>query len=326
MNNWYEELQEPFRSFVIYEETVLGKSPKTVQEYYLDLRTFFRYILREKKMCPDSVAFDQIDISKVDLSLIASVRLPDVYNFLHFTAHERQNHAASRARKVSALRSFYKYLTVKTNQLSENPMAELDLPKQKKALPRYLNLEESIRLLQAVDGSNKARDYAIVTIFLNTGIRLSELCGINLSDIRDNQLRVTGKGNKERTVYLNEACLSALSEYRKVRPVDGVIDKNALFLSNRRTRISHQMVQNLVKKYIVKAGLDPEKYSVHKLRHTAATLMYRNGVDVRVLQEVLGHENLGTTQIYTHLDNEQLEAASQANPLSHMQPSAREKE
>lgn len=326
MNNWYEELQEPFRSFVIYEETVLGKSPKTVQEYYLDLRTFFRYILREKKMCPDSVAFDQIDISKVDLSLIASVRLPDVYNFLHFTAHERQNHAASRARKVSALRSFYKYLTVKTNQLSENPMAELDLPKQKKALPRYLNLEESIRLLQAVDGPNKTRDYAIVTIFLNTGIRLSELCGINLSDIRDNQLRVTGKGNKERTVYLNEACLSALSEYRKVRPVDGVIDKNALFLSNRRTRISHQMVQNLVKKYIVKAGLDPEKYSVHKLRHTAATLMYRNGVDVRVLQEVLGHENLGTTQIYTHLDNEQLEAASQANPLSHMHPPAREKE
>lgn len=326
MSNWYEELQEPFRSFVIYEETVLGKSPKTVQEYYLDLRTFFRYILREKKMCPDSVAFDQIDISKADLSLIASVRLPDVYNFLHFTAHERQNHAASRARKVSALRSFYKYLTVKTNQLSENPMAELDLPKQKKALPRYLNLEESIRLLQAVDGPNKARDYAIVTIFLNTGIRLSELCGINLSDIRDNQLRVTGKGNKERTVYLNEACLSALSEYRKVRPVDGVIDKNALFLSNRRTRISHQMVQNLVKKYIVKAGLDPEKYSVHKLRHTAATLMYRNGVDVRVLQEVLGHENLGTTQIYTHLDNEQLEAASQANPLSHMHPPAREKE
>lgn len=326
MKNWYEELQEPFRSFVIYEETVLGKSPKTVQEYYLDLRTFFRYILREKKMCPDSVAFDQVDISKVDLSLIASVRLPDVYNFLYFTAHERQNHAASRARKVSALRSFYKYLTVKTNQLSENPMAELDLPKQKKALPRYLNLEESIRLLQAVDGPNKARDYAIVTIFLNTGIRLSELCGINLSDIRDNQLRVTGKGNKERTVYLNDACFSALSEYRKVRPVEGVIDKNALFLSNRRTRISHQMVQNLVKKYIVKAGLDPEKYSVHKLRHTAATLMYRNGVDVRVLQEVLGHENLGTTQIYTHLDNEQLEAASQANPLSHMHPSAREKE
>ena len=277
-------------------------------------------------MCPDSVAFDQIDISKVDLSLIASVRLPDVYNFLYFTAHERQNHAASRSRKVSALRSFYKYLTVKTNQLSENPMAELDLPKQKKALPRYLNLEESIRLLQAVDGPNKARDYAIVTIFLNTGIRLSELCGINLSDIRDNQLRVTGKGNKERTVYLNDACLSALSEYRKVRPVEGVIDKNALFLSNRRTRISHQMVQNLVKKYIVKAGLDPEKYSVHKLRHTAATLMYRNGVDVRVLQEVLGHENLGTTQIYTHLDNGQLEAASQANPLSHMHPSAREKE
>lgn len=307
---------EPIRSFLIYSQTIRGRSEKTVNEYYLDLRTFFRYFIYKKNLCPKSIAFHEIDISIIDLKLIESITISDIYDFFIYLDSERKNKNRTRARKVSTLKSFYKYLTVKSGLLEKNPVADLDLPKPQHKLPVYLELPECLKLLKAVDGKNYHRDYAILMVFLNTGIRLSELVGINLTDIFENRLRVFGKGGKERIVFLNEACLDAINAYRKVRPVDGVIDKKALFLSNRRTRISHQMVQNLVKKYIEKAGLDTQRYSVHKLRHTAATLMFQNGVDIRVLKEVLGHENLGTTQIYTHLGETQLEDAAKANPLN----------
>ncbi len=305
------------RDFLNYMLVVKGKSQLTVDEYYKDLRTFFRYIKMTHKQLHDT-PFEEISILDVDLDLIASVTLSDAFEFMNYCIDERENLAATRARKSCTLRMFYKYLTNKVHLIPTNPLEELDTPKIGKSLPKYLTLEESVKLLQSVDGPYRERDYCILTLFLNCGMRLSELCNINLQDVRDdNNLHLIGKGNKERVVYLNNACISAINVYLRVRPADGVKDKNALFLSRMKKRISHRMVEELVYKYLDKAGLGGRGLSVHKLRHTAATLMYQHGqVDVRVLKDILGHENLGTTEIYTHLSSQQLEKAANANPLN----------
>lgn len=314
------------RDFLTYHETIQGHSRRTVDEYFLDLRNFFRYIKVERGKVPRSAELDEISIDDVDLELVRSVTLSDVYSYMSYLSRDRARHPnsrdsdygltpAARARKVATIRSFFKYLTNKAKLISENPMQDLDAPRLKKALPRYLDLESSIQLLESVTGPFQERDYCILTLFLNCGLRISELIGLNLSDIREDQLRVLGKGNKERILYLNSACQDAIRDWLAARNSMGVIDKNALFISQRRTRISKAAVEKLVKKYLTMAGLDSSQYSPHKLRHTAATLMLQNGVDVRTLQEVLGHENLNTTQIYAHVDNENLRSAARANPL-----------
>ena len=319
------------RDFLVYHETIRGHSKNTVDEYYLDLRTFFRFLKLSRGMVPRSTELDDISISDIDVPFIAKVTLAEVYDFLAFLSRDRIKQpnsaepefgltASSRARKIASIRSFFKYMTVTAKLLDENPVQDLDSPKLPKSLPRYLTLEESQRLLSAVDGSNKERDYCILCIFLNCGLRISELVGMNVNDYRGDNLRVIGKGNKERTVYLNDACRAALDAWLDVRRNLVPARVSAMFLSNRRTRISVDSVQVLVKKYLKKAGLDASLYSTHKLRHTAATLMLQNGVDVRTLQEVLGHENLNTTQIYTHIDNAELRTAAAANPLSHFSP------
>lgn len=240
---------------------------------------------------------------------------------MSFVSNNRSNSSYARARKVASLKSFFKYLTNKAKLIDKNPALELESPKIVKRLPRYLNIDESKQLLSSVDGQYSARDYAILTLFLNCGLRLSELVGINLNNIKNNTLTVIGKGDKERMIPLNAACIQAIDNYKKVRPVEGVKDKNALFLSERKQRISKSTVQYIVKKYITSAGLDPKRYSTHKLRHTAATLMYRYGqVDIRSLQELLGHESISTTEIYTHLDEQQLRNAVDSNPLSNFDP------
>lgn len=323
------------RDFLVYHETIQGHSRKTVDEYYLDLRNFFRYVKIEKGKAPRTAELDEIPIDDVDLDLARSVTLSDVYSYMNYLSRDRAKHANSpstgygleataRARKIAAIRSFYKYLTSKAKLISENPMQDLDSPHLKKSLPRYLNLEESEGLLDSVDGVNQARDYCILTLFLNCGLRISELIGLNVTDVRGNQLRVLGKGNKERMLYLNEACLSALSDWITERDMLTLVDQNALFvtLQNRR-RISRAAVHKLVKKHLAAAGLDSTQYSSHKLRHTAATLMLQNGVDVRTLQEVLGHDHLNTTQIYTHVDNEDLRTAARANPLGRVKKRGR---
>lgn len=305
------------RDYLVYMGTVRGKSPLTVSEYYIDLRTFFRFIKKRRGKTPPDAEFDKIDISDADLELASSVTLSDIYEYLYFLMNERGNGASARSRKISSLRSFYKYYCDKLGKIADNPTRNLETPKKKKALPKYLTLEESMDFLSSVNGPTASRDYCILTFFLNCGMRLSELVGIDLADISDNKLKVTGKGNKERTLYLNDACLIALEAYKKDRPADGLKDKNALFISRRRERISPKTVQWIVKKYLLASGLGDKGYSTHKLRHTAATLMYQNGgVDIRVLQQLLGHENLSTTEIYTHTSSKQLEKASASNPLS----------
>lgn len=318
------------RDFLTYHEAIQGHSKRTVDEYFLDLRNFFRYIKLERGLVPRNAEFDSIDIGDVDLALAGSVTLSDVYSYMNYLSRDRAQHpnsdqtgyglkASSRARKVAAIRSFYKYLTNKAKLLSENPMQDLDSPRTKKTLPRYLDLDSSLQLLESVDGPFQERDRCILTLFLNCAVRISELIGLNITDVRGDQLRVLGKGNKERVLYLNDACIDAIQNYLAVREKNA-IDRNALFLSRRRTRISKAAVEKLVKKYLMKAGLDATQYSPHKLRHTAATLMLQNGVDVRTLQEVLGHDNLNTTQIYTHVSNENLRLAAKANPLGKVKP------
>lgn len=304
--------------FLNYMSVIKNKSELTVLEYASDLRLFFRYLLIYRKKVDADTDFDSIDISKIDLDLISSVSIQDAYAFLSYCRSERKNDAASRARKASALRAYFKYMSVNTKQIDENPMQELESPKAKKALPKYLTLDESVNLLKSIDGKFKERDYCIITIFLNCGLRLSELVNLNYGDIRsDNSMRITGKGNKERIIYLNDMCVDAINEYMKVRPVDGVKDKQALFLSNRKTRISPKTVQHIVKTFLEKAGLGDQGFSTHKLRHTAATLMYQQGnVDVLLIKEILGHENLATTEIYTHIIDSQLKDAVSSNPLN----------
>ena len=318
---------EILRGFLFYHETIKGHSKKSIDEYFLDIRTFFRFLKIHKNLVPRDMPFEEISIADIGLDFVKSVTISDVYEYLAFLSRDRPKRgnsrstdfglsASSRARKIAVIRSYYKYLTLKANLLSENPVADLDSPRMKKSLPRFLSLDESVRLLDGVDGTNRERDFCILTIFLNCGLRISELAGLDLTDLHTDSIRVLGKGNKERIVFLNDACAAAINDYLTVRKNITAVDKKALFLSSRRTRISTSTIHSLVKKHLLAAGLDSTKYSSHKLRHTAATLMLKNGVDVRTLQELLGHEHLNTTQIYTHVENPSLRDAARRSPLS----------
>ncbi|RXM79461.1 recombinase XerC [Clostridium tetani] len=320
LKNIYDpELPQQLNNFLNYLTTVKERSPNTMSAYKVDLVMFFRFLKLYKTKLPKDIEFDDIDISDIDDEFIRKITLTDLYSFMVFLDNYRDNGSYAKARKVATLKSFFKFLYSKVKILEENPAIELESPKIKKRNPTYLTLEESKRLLASIDGTNKARDYCIITLFLNCGLRLSELCSIDISKIKEDTLYVIGKGNKERTIYLNKACLKAIEDYLKVRNenLDKIKDKDALFISRNNTRINKRTVEIMLKKYLKKANLDEEKYTPHKLRHTAATLMYKHGdVDIRSLQKILGHENISTTQIYTHVDNEKLREAVKLNPLS----------
>lgn len=323
----YSDCPQILREFLIYHENIKGQSQLTISEYYLDLRMFLRFIKLMRCDMPITVMLDDIDIKDIDINFIESIDTSDVFEFLSYLSNERTVNpdsaapeygisASSRARKLSAIKSFYKYLTVRTKQLPENPVADLEYPKIRKSLPKYLTFEQSAALLQAVSGQNEKRDYAILMIFLNCGIRRSELVNLNLSDVYEDRLRVVGKGNKERFVYFGSSCRKAIDAYLPERNKKVLSDNRALFGSRDGNRISVTAVHRLVKKALLQAGLDATQFSAHKLRHTAATMMLSGGVDVKTVQEVLGHENLNTTQIYTHIENTELKIAAEANPLS----------
>jgi integrase/recombinase XerD len=320
-----EKNPEYLNSFLDYSITILNKSPNSVKEYNYDLNTFLKYILYHFKMTNEK-DLKQISIRNMSLETISKITLDDIHSFLFYLTNTYNSKAATRARKVSSIRVFFNYLCNKAGLIEKNPAQNLETPKLDKRIPKYLTLDDSKKLLEAVndmDDRNKERDYAIITLFLNCGMRLSELVGINIKDINfnDQKLNVIGKGNKERTIYLNSACMNAVNKYLAVRPHDNIKydSKDALFLSERRERISNRTVQYIVKQELKRAGLDTNKYSVHKLRHTAATLMYKYGnVDIRALQELLGHESISTTEIYTHVDNSQIRNAVESNPLANI--------
>jgi integrase/recombinase XerD len=315
-------LPESVIDFLNYLETIKGKSPNTIKGYEIDLTMFFRFLKIYKGLIKDdSLEFSEIDIREIDNFFIKNIKLTDIYAFLSFTEKQRENGNYARARKVATLKSYFKFLHGKAKIIDDNPTLELESPKISKRHPIYLTLDESLNLLNSLDKENKNyyRDYCILTLFLNCGMRLSELCSIKIDKIKGDTLTIIGKGNKERTVYLNEACLKAINNYLSVRDSSKCTseDKEYLLLSSRFKPINKRTVELLVKKHITNLGLVDNKYTPHKLRHTAATLMYKHGnVDIRSLQSILGHENISTTQIYTHVDEEILRDAVKSNPLS----------
>ena len=323
----YTDCPQILRDFLTYHETIKGQSPKTISEYYLDLRMFLRFVKLMRLDMPISTRLDDISIKDITIDFISDISTSDIFDFLSYLANDRNPtpdspapdigiSASSRARKLSAIKSFYKYLTIRTKQLQENPVADLEYPKIRKSLPKYLTMEQSAALLQSVQGQNQIRDYAILMLFLNCGIRRSELVGLNITDVYEDRIRVIGKGNKERFVYFGSPCRKAIDAYMIERNKLVLTDNRALFGSRNGNRISVSAVHRLVEKALLQAGLDSTQFSAHKLRHTAATMMLSGGVDVKTVQEVLGHENLNTTQIYTHIENTELKIAAEANPLS----------
>lgn len=320
-SRYMAECPNILREYLGYMETVKGRSANTVNGYFIDLRTFFRFLLIQRGICKSN-SDTPPDIRLVDLDLIRTVTLADLFEFMNYSKSERDNSNVTRARKVSSLRQFFHYLTEISHKLDDNPAKNLSSPKLPSRMPKHLTLDQSLQLLQvAGQGKYAERDYCIITLLLNCGLRRAELAGLNRTDVRDdNTLRVIGKGNKERILYLNEACQKALAAYLPKRPLEGTKDKKALFYGHTKDRISLQGVHYIVKGYLKQVG-GAEDFSTHKLRHTAATLMYQQGgVDLLVLKEMLGHKNLGTTEIYTHTSNEQLRRAADANPLSGVKP------
>lgn len=320
--NYYNECPQFLKDFLFYLQTIVGRSEKTVYEYYLDIRTFLRHIMVSKgiyKIDNESdLDMSSISIESFSVELLKKINLSDVYEFMHYISTERDNSNETRARKVSSLKGLFRYLSTKTNYGISNPLENLEMPSTRKTLPKYLSLEQSIEILDNIDGKNKERDYCIFTIFLNCGLRLAELVSINMKDVRQSSIRILGKGNKERIIYLNDACNNAIKDYLAVRQND-TKEKDALFISRNGNRISRRRVQQIVEDNLKLIGLGDMGFSTHKLRHTAATLMFQHGnVDIRVLKDVLGHESISTTEIYTHVSNKQLEQAAKSSPLSNV--------
>lgn len=327
----YNDCPQVLRDFLSYHQTIRGQSAKTIAEYYLDLRMFLRFIKLMKNDMPYDTDLDTIPFKDCDIDFIRSITSSEIYDYLTYLANDRVKFpdtaseqagigAAARARKLSAIKSFYKYLTTRTKQLEENLVADMEYPKLRRSLPKFLTVEQSVKLLRAVDGPFARRDYAILYLFLNCGLRISELANLNLTDVSEDRVRVLGKGNKERFVYMGDGCRQAVEDYILLeRNTDGMKDPRPLFISRDHNRISTSAVHRMVKKHLLAAGIDPSQYSAHKLRHTAATLMLQGGVDVRTVQEVLGHENLNTTQIYTHIESTELKIAAMASPLSQLE-------
>ena len=328
----YFDCPRVLREFLSFHQNIMGQSAKTVSEYYLDLRMFLRYMVMIKTDLPYDTDLNTISIRDVDIEFIKSIELMDIYDFLSYLSEDRVYHtetrhpgkgidAAARARKLSAIKSFYKYLTVQTKQLDTNPVADVEFPKIRRALPKYLTVDQAKALLSSVQGRHEKRDFAILMIFLNCGIRISELAGLNFGDIYVDRLRVVGKGNKERTVYMGDAVIASIQRYNETLQENLQNDtKRPLFLSQKGGRMSTNAIHRVVKKHLAAAGLDETQFSAHKLRHTAATLMLSQGVDVKTVQEVLGHEHLNTTEIYTHIEDSSLKIAAEANPLSDFLP------
>ncbi len=312
-------------SFLDYSITILNKSPNSIKEYNYDITNFLKFIKIEFGLTKE-IDYTKIFINDLSIDYIKKISLEDIHKYISYMATILRSKPATRARKISTIRIFFKYLSLKANLINVNPAQNLETPKLGKRMPKYLTLDESKKLLESAssdDNRNAKRDYAIITLFLNCGMRLSELVNINIKDITfsEAKLNVIGKGNKERAIYLNTSCINALNDYLTERPKEGIKydSKDALFLSERRERISNRTVQLIVKKELLRSGLDINKYSVHKLRHTAATLMYQYGnVDIRALQELLGHESISTTEIYTHVDNLQIRNAVESNPLANL--------
>jgi site-specific recombinase XerD len=315
-----DDCPEYLEHFLTYMKVIQDRADRTEEAYYIDLRTFLRYLKVKNHLCNPQIEWGDIQIKDTPFELIKNLTLYDAHQYLYFLKEERNNSTATRARKTSALKRFYNYLYHQAHLISENPLDDLESPRIKNKQPRFLTLQESLQMLKNIDSKHRERDYCIICLFLNCGMRLSELVGLNLIDYsaENKTLRLFGKGRKERIVYLNNACMNALNEYLVIRNAEPT-NETALFLSARKTRITRRRVQQIVEEMLERAGLSNLGITTHKLRHTAATLMYQHGgVDTLVLRDVLGHKSIATTEIYTHLGNENLKNAAESSPLANV--------
>ena len=315
----YSNAPAVLKEFLYYSQTIKGLSVRTVEGYFIDLQLFFRYMIQRRNNCVNNETIDNIDISLIDLEFVSKISKTDILEFLYFVSSERSNSPSARARKMSSLRGYFKYMTNKTNQLELNPTDDIEMPAMKKRLPKYLTLEQSIELLNNTQSKFAERDYCIILLFLSCGMRLSELAGIDIKDINKDTLRIVGKGNKERFVYLNDACVTAINDYIAVRnTIVSPASEPALFISKRtKKRMSTRRIEQVVEECLQRSGLSQMGFSAHKLRHTAATLLYRSGnADMLALKEILGHEHVSTTEIYTHISDEAIKKAAKSSPLA----------
>lgn len=316
----YDDIPLILDDYLNYIKTVKGLSKNTVSEYYYDLKNFLKFMRFRKDIKYRKVPKEEIQIVDIDSKFMEQITLNDLHAYLAYSDAELNDSATTRARKTASLRSFFKFLTVVEEYFEKNPAQKLSTPKVKKRNPVYLTLAEAVSLIETAARQNnpffRYRDVAILITFLTTGVRLSELCGMNVGSIREQTFTVVGKGNKERTVYMTESCEEAMRQYMNVRPI--VTGENALFLSSRKKRMSPRAVQHRIENFLSMAGFDTRIYSTHKLRHTAATLMYKEGVDIRTLQKILGHTSVATTQIYTHVDDDLARSAVKRNPLANL--------
>jgi len=315
----YSNAPNVLKEFLYYSQTIKGLSPRTVEANFIDLQLFFRFIIQKRNNCIDNDTINEVSISDIDLKFVSEITQSDILEYLYFVSNVRNNSAASRSRKISSIKSYFKYLTLKTNQLKHNPAEHIEMPAMKKRLPKYLTLEQSIELLNNTQSDFSERDYCIILLFLSCGMRLSELAGIDIKDINKDTLRIIGKGNKERFVYLNNACMTALDDYIEVRnTIVSPASEPALFISKRtKKRMSTRRIEQVVEECLQRSGLSQMGFSAHKLRHTAATLLYRSGnADMLALKEILGHEHVSTTEIYTHISDEAIKKAAKSSPLA----------
>ena len=325
-----DDCPQYLEDFLTYMKVIQDRAERTEEAYYIDLRTFLRYLKLKNRLCDPAVEWGDIKIGDVPFELVQRFTLNEAHQYLYYLRSDRGNSTATRARKASALKRFFNYLHLKAEpqfRLSENPVENLDLPRVKNKQPRFLTLEQSLQMLRSIDSKNRERDYCMICLFLNCGMRLSELVGLNIIDYSEENrtLRLFGKGSKERIVYLNNACIDALNEYLVLRRAVTTEEK-AMFLSSRGTRITRRRVQQIVEEMLTRAGLSNLGITTHKLRHTAATLMYQHGgVDTLVLRDVLGHKSIATTEIYTHLTSENLRQAAESSPLANVSSEGKKK-
>ncbi len=283
--------------------------------------------LKLNEMSNNTISSYRIDLEQLNNYLtscdikITDVNVEHLTNFLikldndYIKLKNKQLSAATKCRKITSIRSFFNYLLDIREIITQNPANKIKMPKIPKRIPKHLSLDDSLNILDNIRGRGvyKLRNLAIMTLFLNVGLRVSEMVNLKVSDVQNNSLVFIGKGNKERSIPLNSACIKAVNKYLEVRPN---VDTDRLFITERNTGFSVGGMQYLVKSHMKKAEINHKKYSTHDLRHTAATLTYNSSKDIRAIQKMLGHTSIATTQIYTQIDTEQLLDVINSNPLN----------
>lgn len=307
--------------YIKHSIAISNKAKRTVNSYVVDILLFLRFYARLSGKVAENTNLKDIKVKTMTDAEICAVTADDIFSFLYFLADDRKNSPGTRKHKLSSLHSFYNYILLVEKAIDKNPVNYVERPSTKGLAtrpPKFLELDQSKALLKTIDGQFQERDYCMILLFLTCGMRLSELTRINLKDFSDKTLKIVGKGNKPRTVPLNQMCLEAIADYRAIRDgLPNLVDKDAMFVSKRTgKRIGNRQVEKIVTKYIAESGLQATGCTTHSLRHSAATMYYRAGVDLQQIARILGHSSTKVTEIYTHIDESSLAEIIDNSPLA----------